>query len=483
MSAKLDLRLMLRHLPRFKWALGILLVLLLAVPFALDSATAIITVTLLSVVVAAAVLYAFTSKLPPIVPISDDYALVVGGGTFPDMVLLTKKQIPAAEFGLETRPTYVPFWNDPAFDAQFPQSVAFLVLYPIIGNIDDAPTRIPPAIGRGVLALPQSAGKDDFTEASDLAKIRIPAIQGAMQTWNVLKKPPLCLIHVVATGFSSCAFFSEVTGAVATEANSGRENHVVYFLDGLAGDGKHKDPNKDMTKALGKGLRLLEDRLKREDEKIGTPVTRSRGDVRQIRPGLIISDNITLQQNSWEPHLRILYMLAGATRIVAGPNEGDIHRITRDGRLWVPFVPRGFANPKRMRSFNTFQLQQMITMQDWFSMWDGVKTNGFKWDGRGGMGLLLAGDPGVCTDFASAVAHLFRQRNLPAPATVIAPVPGATRFWVAPLVHALPGEVVGSHCDEVLAPYCSMPPYVGMPPRPDNGQPTIQASRDVPITR
>jgi hypothetical protein len=191
----------------------------------------------------------------------------------------------------------------------------------------------------------------------------------------------------------------------------------------------------------------------------------------------MIADNITFPQNSWEHHLRIIYMLAGATRIVAGPNEGDIHRITRDGRLWVPFEPRGFANPRRMRNFASFQLLNMITMQDWKSMWNGLRTADFRWHDRGGMGLLLAGDPAVCTDFASAVADVFRKRSLPAPVTVIAPVPGATKYWVAPLVHALPSEVEASHCAEVLIPYCSIPPLVGPAQGRDSDETTAEAGR------
>jgi hypothetical protein len=263
---------------------------------------------------------------------------------------------------------------------------------------------------------------------------RRPDIANALDRWDVLQKQPLSMIHVVATGWTSCAFFaaSQVIDAVDLK----RSEHTVYFVDGK---GSQRDADNKLVSAFGNGLQLLEGRLKR-------------------RPGLIIADNRALGETSWEEHFRVLLMIAGSTRAVQGrTNLGDQYRISRPGHLWAPFVPKRFRVPRSVRGFNAFQIETMATLDGWEPMWSRVRTP-VDFSERRGVILLMAGRPEICAEYKARVADQFSRQGLLSPETVIAPVRQAEQFWVAPLVHVLRNEVEGSYTGEVLAPYCDPRP-------------------------
>lgn len=438
MLNKLALKLQLHQLPRFRWLLAIVVAVALLLPVAYDSATMVIAGTIVALCAGMATLAAFS--MPHSKRIGDKYALIVGAGTFADNVLLNEKVVSDSPAGDRTRTAYTPSWSSAALDQEMPQSAAFFVVYPVTGTQEDATVRRPP-VGRGALGIGHPAGHADFDQARRVMEQRKPDFANALDTWDVLKKQPLSMIHVVATGWTSCAFFAETEMVDAVDLE--RNEHVVYFVDGK---GKQRDSDDKLNAAIDEGLQLLESRLKR-------------------RPGLIITDNRAMGETSWEEHMRVLLMLSGSTRALEGrANLGDLFRITRPGHLWAPFVPKKFRVPRSVRNFNSFQIETMVNMDGWDCMWSGVKTP-IEWDKRKGLVLLMAGRPEICAEYKARVADQFSRQGLLSPEAVIAPVREADQFWVAPLIHVLPQEVVDTYAGKVLARYCEPKPAAEQPKR------------------
>ena len=432
-----------QQLPRVsvKWAIAAAFVVVLFAPFLVDSSAVFVASTALAPILGLALILALTLPRPQ--TMTDEYGLIVGGGTFPDNVLFNVKPVDAPsgakQVGGKPRQILTPAWDSPELDQALPRSAAAFVVYPVIeGAVGEAKT---PTFGRGGLGIPHTAAQTKMSEARKFMKLRQRDIAEAMANWKLLDKEPLAMFHLVATGMTNTAFFAE--SKVIDHVPLSRTEHIVYIVDGMLSN--KPDAETDRNPPIADGLAQIEDRLKR-------------------RPGIIISDNFALGINSWEEHLRILLMLTGATRIPIGERvHGDIFRVSRPGCVWIPFVPRSIRLPRSSRGFNQFQIQQMTDLQGWRPMWSRTKMP-VDWKGRSNMILLMAGPPGPCAAFAEKLTQAFQDQNIAiTPETVIAPVQHSSVIWVCPLIQAVNEEVADSYLGKTLSPYCVPKPALTIP--------------------